>query len=139
MSVPTLVLPTDESRPATGAAGAARSDALADVATPARGRAWRWAAWDVALCTLVALLFAGQGAARTSEPFLQQLATQLVGFVPCMLFTPLIGAVALRFRFAEGTRARAVAAHLLCLAAFLTVGGAMMGALEWSLPWHPNR
>src|SRR4051812_43644980 len=142
VSVPTLVLPADESRAAAARDDAARddvsrADAAPDRATPARGLTWRWAAWDVALWTLVALLFAGQSAARTDEPFLQQLVTQLVGFVPCMLFTPLIGAVALRYRFSEGGRGRAAAAHLLCLAAFLAVGGAMMGALEWSLPWHP--
>jgi signal transduction histidine kinase len=133
VSAPTLALPSNERRPASDA----RADVSADVARPAPGRALRWAAWDVAVWTVVALLFAGQGAARSTEPFIQQLVTQLVGFLPCALFTPLVGVVALRYRFTEGARARAVTAHLLCLAAFLVVGGAMMGALEWSLPWHP--
>ena len=134
MSAPTLALPSDESRPATDA----RADVAREPARPTAGRALRWAAWDVAIWTVVALLFAGQSAARGAEPFGQQLVTQLVGFLPCALFTPLIGYVALRYRFSEGTWTRAFVAHLLCLGAFLTLGGAMMGALEWSLPWHPR-
>ena len=124
----TLTLPADEPRPAP----------LVPRSAPlAPHPAWRWAAWDAAAWCAVALLFAGQAAARSDEPFARILVNQLAGFLPCALFTPLIGAVALRYRFSEGERGRALLAHLACLAAFLTVAGAMMGALEWSLPWHP--
>ena len=135
MSAPTLAIPAEEPR----RAAAVRDDAAArDGARTARRWPWRWVAWDLGLWAAVALLFAGQGAARSTVPFGQLLVTELAGFLPCALFTPLIGAVALRYRFADGERGRAALAHLACLAAFLTAGGAMMGALEWALPWHPR-
>jgi LytS/YehU family sensor histidine kinase len=63
VSAPTLALPSNERRPTSDA----RADVAPDVARPAPGRALRWAAWDVAVWTVVALLFAGQGAARLQQ------------------------------------------------------------------------
>ena len=104
------------------------------------GRApWRWAAWDVAAWGVVALLFSVQATARTSQPFGQALVEQVAGFAPCALFTPLIAYVSLRWRITdEEGRGRALLAHVLCAAFFVTAGGLMMGALEWLVPFHPK-
>jgi signal transduction histidine kinase len=128
MSAPTIPFPS--------------SGVPADDATPHDGtvvrahgvRVWRWTAYDVIAWTLVALLFSLQG--MTEEPFHRTFVKQYVGFLPCMLFTPLIAWVALRFRLGERRDARAIGAHLGMLLLFTIGGGMMMGWFEWLLPWH---
>lgn len=108
---------------------------LPDVAHARRARLWRWAAYDVIAWTLVALLFTLQS--TSADPLHRTFLEQYVGFVPCMLFTPLIAWVALRFRLSERRDARTVGAHLAMLLLFTIGGGMMMGWFEWLLPWHP--
>jgi LytS/YehU family sensor histidine kinase len=65
------------------------------------------------------------------------LSANAASFAPCAIFTPLIVWVSLRFRPDDVGRVRAIAAHAAALAAFLSLGGAMMGWFEWALPWKP--
>jgi len=103
----------------------------------ARSRVWRWVGYDVVAWTLVALLFTLQSAATTpGTSFARGFAVQMAGFIPCMLLTPLIAYVALRFRLSESPDARTIGAHLATLLVFTIGGGMMMGWLEWLLPWH---
>ena len=103
----------------------------------ARSRVWRWVGYDVAAWTLVALLFTLQSVASTpGSSFARGFAVQMAGFIPCMLLTPLIAYVALRFRLSESPDARTIGAHLAALLVFTIGGGMMMGWLEWLLPWH---
>lgn len=89
---------------------------------------WAWLA--------IALLFAVQSAAQRGVPLLPRaIVTSVVSFLPCMLLTPVIWAIAARFRFGPGDRLRSLGAHALGLAGYVTVGGGLMGALVWLLPW----
>ena len=85
----------------------------------------------------IALLFAVQNSSRSglTLPSLQTVVTSLVSFVPCVLLTPAVFAVADQFRFAAGDRVRSLAAHGVALAAYHVIGAGMMGALAWLLPW----
>lgn len=87
----------------------------------------------------VSMLFAAQSYTRTDLPFAVLLAINLVSWFAVLVFAPLLIALALRFRFTEGNVKRALFAHVAGLAAFLVIGGAMMGGLEWLLPWNPRR
>jgi two-component system, LytTR family, sensor kinase len=97
----------------------------------------RWTAYDVFVWSGVALLFAAQTATRAPASAWRILAANAASFAPCAIFTPLIVWTSLRFRPETVGRGRAVVAHACTLAAFLVVGGAMMGWFEWALPWKP--
>src|SRR3569833_1381318 len=108
----------------------------ADTVGVARSRVWRWVVYDVVAWTLVALLFTLQSAASApGTPFSRGFAVQMAGFIPCMLLTPLIAYVALRFRLSERLDARTIGAHVVTLLVFTVGGGMMMGWLAWLLPW----
>lgn len=104
------------------------------VGTARTHRVWRWVAYDVAAWSAIALLFALQES--THGPFWRSIADQVAGFTPCMLLTPLVAFVALRYRITERPTARVLLAHLAMLLVFTVIGGMMMGWLEWLLPWH---
>ena len=101
-----------------------------------RARA-RFAAVNLLAWTAVALLFAVQSSSRSglALPSLRTIATSLTSFLPCALLTPAIWAISVRFRFAAGDRLRSLGGHALGLIGFLTVGGGLMGAFTWLLPW----
>jgi two-component system LytT family sensor kinase len=110
---------------------------------PATG-AWstsvrRWMLLNVAFWTAVALLYTAQwalrGGIREPAALLRLATSQLVTFASCILLAPLIAIAAPRYPFLRGQRRRALAAHAVGLAVFVVVAGAMMGALEWVLPW----
>jgi len=126
--IPSAVAPIDAAS-VRAAEGGARTH---------RARLWRWAAYDVVAWTLVALLFTLQGASSNTSnlPISRVFAQELVGFAPCILFTPLIAWVALRFRPTERRDARVIGAHVAMLLLFTIGGGMMMGWFEWLLPWH---
>ena len=91
----------------------------------------RWAIYQVGAWFLLSVVYTvqaiGVGTADAWNVFVHTLA----GFVPCMLLTPAIAAVTLRFRFAEGHRAASALAHAMALPIFLFGGAALMGAFEW--------
>ena len=103
-----------------------------------RGRAWIWIAGNIAFWTAIAVLFTVQVTVRPGvhPPPARLLAYELASFVPCMLLAPAIAIFALRFRFRATQIGRAAVAHALGLVTFMVVGGAMMGAFEWLLPWE---
>jgi signal transduction histidine kinase len=89
----------------------------------------------------VALLYAVQGAVRRGgftdwSDFPRSAITSLVSFSPCVILTPPVAALALRYRFGDGRWRRAALAHAAGLVAFAVVAGAMMAALAWLLPWE---
>jgi signal transduction histidine kinase len=133
VSVPSIAVP--DARPSAAAPSAVETRAA--LAAAVKRAPWRWAAYDLGIWTLVSLVFALQGKTQSPAPFGRIFVTTFASFLPCALFSPVIAFVSLRFRFNEGARWRAPVAHLATLALFLTLGGALMGALEWSLPWAP--
>ncbi len=100
----------------------------------ARSAPWRWALYDVLAWTGLAILFAAQEAITSPRPFSHLFASNFASFTICMLFTPIIAWVTLRYRFSENTT-RALIAQGVTLVLFLTVGSAMMGAVEWLEPF----
>ena len=102
-----------------------------------RGRFW---AFNVAAWVAIALLFAVQISAQTGAALLSHTTvTTVVSFLPCVLLTPVVWAIATRFRFAYGERIRSVAAHGLGLVGYIVVGGGLMGAFVWFLPWSTRQ
>lgn len=97
---------------------------------------WRFLRWNAVVWTALALLFAVQGnfSMRVPIPMYQSVGYALAAFLPCFLLTPAIVLLALRYRFADAVWP-AIIAHLIGLASFLVIGGAMMGAFQWALPW----
>jgi two-component system, LytTR family, sensor kinase len=99
-------------------------------------RSARFAAVNVGFWTAVSFLFAIQSEARTSDGnFGRSLLVALASFAPCLLLTPFIAILATRYRFAVGQKRQSVVAHLAGLSAFLVIGGGLMGAFAWLLPW----
>jgi signal transduction histidine kinase len=131
--VPTRVLPFRRP-PARPDVVPAAGDPAGPPAAPRRPWA-RWAAWNGAVWLALVLVYTAQGAVMDGRPAAQVFVGCLAGFFPCMLFGPVITAVALRWRFAEGERGRAALAHLGALLLFLVGGGAAMGLAEHLLPW----
>ncbi|MDQ6830470.1 MAG: histidine kinase [Gemmatimonadota bacterium] len=131
-----------QSLPIPDAASAA--DDVASAALTARGRTalldaarrapWRWALYDLLAWTGMAVLFAAQEAIRSPRPFGHLFASNFASFLICVLFTPIIAWVTLRYRFSDNPT-KAVIAQGITLVVFLTIGSAMMGAVEWMEPY----
>ena len=94
----------------------------------------RAAAFVLGAWVVVSALFAAQSAVRMNVPLAKVSLYSFASWLPVVLFTPFIGAVAKRFRFKEGDRARSTMAHAAMMLTFMIVGAAMMGALEWLIP-----
>ena len=85
----------------------------------------------------IGTLFAVQASARGAPmPFLQLWGGSVVSWVPVMLMTPPLVWLAQKYRFAEGDLRRSLIAHALGVTAFLVIGGFIMGAFDWMLPWE---
>lgn len=69
------------------------------------------------------------------EPFPRLVAGQLASWWPCAILTPPLAAIIIRIRALRPTRGRALLLHTAGAAAFLVVGGALMGGFESLLPW----
>ena len=99
-----------------------------------------WLALDVGVWSAVALLYAVQSAVRMGnggqDAFPRIAIGSLVSFAPCVLLTPFVALLALRYRFGERTWRRSTVVHVAGLVAFIVVAGPMMVALEWLLPWQ---
>jgi two-component system, LytTR family, sensor kinase len=80
-------------------------------------------------------LLLAQAQGRAAAPLSREIAGQLASWLPCALLTPAVALVAVRYRFRAGAWTRAAIAHLLAAVVFLVVGGALMGASQWLLPW----
>jgi signal transduction histidine kinase len=98
---------------------------------------WRFLALNIGFWSVIAFLFAIQASSRPeiTTPFYQLFSHSMASFAPCMILTPAIATVSARYRFAPGQRPSSSLAHSLALMGFLVLGGALMGALEWLLPW----
>ena len=112
-----------------------------DEGTRLGGRtAWRWMGINALVWVVVALLFSVQSAVRMRPGqgvgFPRLVVTSLVSFTPCVLLTPAVAALALRYRFAAGRTGRSVLAHAAGLVAFVLVAGPMMIAFQVVLPWE---
>ena len=96
---------------------------------------------NVSAWTVLALLFAIQGYVMRPGPrgLAGDVLESLVSFAPCAILTPFIAIIAERFRFGEKRPWRPIAAHVAAAAAFVIVGGSMMGAAEWMVGARPNR
>ena len=100
----------------------------------------RFWAFNVAVWVALALLFAVQSSAQFGTTLgSRTIVTSLVSFLPCILLTPVIWTVASKFRFAHGQRIRSLIAHAAGLGGFIVIGGGLMGALVWFLPWSTRR
>ncbi len=99
-----------------------------------------WLALDVVVWGAMALLYAVQSAVRMGPDgelaFPRIAVSSLVSFAPCVVLTPIVALLALRYRFAEQTWRRSALVHLAGLTAFVVIAGPMMVALEWLLPWQ---
>ena len=106
-----------------------------DLVRPARLVLGGWAFW-----TGVALVFAIQDSvvyprAGIHRPFPHLLLSQLASWWSCAILTPAIVRATVAIRRTRPSLPRALALHALGAAAFLVVGGGLMGILETSLPW----
>jgi two-component sensor histidine kinase len=95
---------------------------------------------NLAFWTAVALVFAGQYAlvlahAGRGMPLHRVVVDQLASWFPCALLTPAVLAGALRVRVPGASLTRALVPHAIGAALFVAVGGALMGVLEYLLPW----
>jgi len=99
-----------------------------------------WLALDVGIWGTMALLYAVQSAVRMGPDgqaaFPRIAVGSLVSFAPCVVLTPFVALLALRYRFGERTWRHSALIHLAGLATFIAVAGPMMVALEWLLPWQ---
>src|SRR4051812_31157888 len=82
---------------------------------------------DAAFWTAVAFLFAIQGRSSSSVSLGASFAHSFTSFVPCILLTPVIGLLSVRFRFARGQQLPSSIAHVVGLCGFVIIGGGMMG------------
>jgi two-component system LytT family sensor kinase len=103
-------------------------------------RPWPLAAGTAVFWTAVALIFAVQHAlvlAHLGRDFIvhQLIVEQLASWLPCALLTPLMLIGTLRVRVPGASLTRTVLPHVIGAVLFVTVGGAMMGLLEYMLPW----
>jgi len=94
--------------------------------------------------TAVALVFAGQHAlvlAHIGRPAAAHrlIIEQLASWFPCALLTPLILWGTLRVRVPGTSAARLLSLHAVGALLFVAVGGAMMGLLDYALPWADRR
>jgi two-component system, LytTR family, sensor kinase len=108
---------------------------LRDLISPARLALGGFAFW-----TGVALVFAVQDSilyprAGIQRPFPHLLMSQLASWWSCAILTPAIVQVTMRIRASRPPVAGAVLRHVPGAAAFLVLGGGLMGVLERSLPW----
>src|SRR3954467_7508093 len=97
----------------------------------------RFIALGAVFWTTIASLFAIQATLRNHVTFGAAFGESFVSFVPCILLTPAIALLAVRFRASETTPLRSAIALAAGLAGFLTIGGGMMGLFEWLL-WTPR-
>ncbi len=106
---------------------------LRDLVAPARLLLAGFGFW-----TAFALVFAIEyWLLAIPEPFPRIVAGQLASWWPCALLTPPLAAATIRIRALRVSRPRAVLLHAMGAAAFVVVGGALMGASESLLPWSP--
>src|SRR5256885_7387607 len=91
----------------------------------------RFIALGAVFWTTVASLFAIQATLRNHVTFGAAFGESIVSFVPCILLTPAIALLAVRFRVSETTPLRSAVALTAGLAGVLTIGGGMMGLFEW--------
>jgi two-component system, LytTR family, sensor kinase len=108
---------------------------LRDLMSPTRLVLGGFAFWSG-----VALVFAIQDSlvfprAGIHLPFHRLLVAQLASWWSCALLTPAIVAGTLRIRASRPSAARGLLLHAPCAAAFVVLGGSLMGVLETSLPW----
>jgi hypothetical protein len=104
---------------------------LRDLVAPGRLFLAGFAFW-----TAFALVFAIEyWLLAVPEPFPRLVAGQLASWWPCAILTPPLAAIILRIRALRPTRGRALLLHTAGAAAFVVVGGALMGGFESLLPW----
>jgi two-component sensor histidine kinase len=108
---------------------------LRDVVRPTRLVLGGSAFW-----TAVALVFAIQDAlvyprAGIHLPFHRLMLSQLASWWSCAILTPAIVWATMHIRRDRPTLVRALGLHALGAAAFVAMGGGLMGLLESSLPW----
>lgn len=90
--------------------------------------------------TAVALVFAGQHALMLAHagrpiPLYRLAAEELASWMPCALLSPAVLAGTLRVRARESSLSRLLAPHAIGAPLFITIGGSLMGVLEYLLPW----
>ena len=88
----------------------------------------------------VALVFAVQDSilyprAGIHRPFHHLLLNQLASWLSCAVLSPAIVWATVRIRGSRPSVTRALLLHTPCAAAFVAIGGALMGMLESALPW----
>ncbi len=85
----------------------------------------------------IGTLFTVQASMRgVPMPFAKLWAASLISWLPVALLTPILVRLAERYRFAQGDLRQSLIAHGIGVSGFLGIGGFMMGAFEWVLPWE---
>ncbi|MES2179968.1 MAG: histidine kinase [Gemmatimonadota bacterium] len=102
-------------------------------------RPWKWMLVNVAAWSVLATLFAIQGAVRGNVAVYQVFAHTFASFAPCAILTPGMAILARQFRFTDERRRRAIAAHLAGALAFVLIGGVMMGIAEKLVGGFPKQ